>query len=237
MLTASAGRPQGLVTYRDDGVIAQSFGRFVEGQLPPLLPATAGATVTIVLSAAGVAGLPGIMVGVPVIVMALAGLGSGHPHDGRLDWLVPPMLQLGEYVFLTAVALAWRVPVPMLFAVLGVIALHHYDVVYRIRLGMVVPRWLTRAGLGWEGRMLVAALGAMLGVAPLAFALMAVYLWVLFGWESTVAWIDAVRRDYAAARAGGRRGPRTAGQADGAGAAAGAAAQTSAEAVVEDGGG
>lgn len=211
-----AGKPRGLVTYRDDGIIAQSFGRFVEGQLPPLLPAVAGATVTIVLSAVGVASLPGIMVGVPVVAMALAGLGSGHPHDGRLDWLVPPMLQLGEYVFLAAVALAGRVPMPLLFAVVGVIALHHYDVVYRVRRGAAAPRrWLARAGLGWEGRMVVAALGAMLGLAPLAFALMAGYLWVLFGWESLTGWITAAHRDYAAPGGGIPRGPRAASPAAG----------------------
>ena len=180
--------------------------RFVDGQLPPLLPAVVAVTVTIVLSAVGVAHLPGLMVLAPVVAMALAGLGSGHPHDGRLDWLVPPLLQLGEYVFLTALALAGHVPIPLLFALVGVIALHHYDIVYRLRgprwqarvdapagggatSASAPPRWLAKAGLGWEGRMLVAAIGAVLGIEVFAFAVLAVYLWVLFGWESVTGWI------------------------------------------------
>jgi hypothetical protein len=195
-----------LVTYRDDGIIAQSLGRFVDGQLPPLLPAVVGVVVTIVLSAVGAAQLPGLMVFAPVVAMALAGLGSGNPHDGRLDWLVPPLLRLGEYVFLVALALAGRVPIPMLFALIGVIALHHYDVVYRVGRDTVgansrsaapaaLPPWIPKAGLGWEGRMLAAALGATLGVEVFAFAVLAVYLWVLFGWESLTGWITVAHRE------------------------------------------
>ncbi len=193
-----------LLSYRDDGIIAQSLGGFVDGQLPPLLPAVVGVTVTVILSAVGVAHLRGLMVLAPVVAMALAGLGSGHPHDGRLDWLVPPLLQIGEYVFLAALALAWHVPIPLLFALVGIIALHHYDIVYRVGRGPVgraatpvsaPPRWIAKAGLGWEGRMLVAAIGAMLGIEVFAFAALAVYLWVLFGRESVTGWIGAVQRD------------------------------------------
>ncbi|HUK68622.1 MAG TPA: DUF5941 domain-containing protein [Streptosporangiaceae bacterium] len=200
-----------VVLCRDDGVVAQSLGGFVDGQLPPLLPAIVGVTVTVILSAVGVAHLRGLMVLAPVVAMALAGLGSGHPHDGSLDWLVPPLLQVGEYVFLAALALAWHVPIPLLFALVGIIALHHYDIVYRVGRGpigraaaapdttpvSVPPRWIARAGLGWEGRMLVAAVGAILGVEVFAFAALAVYLWVLFGWESVTGWIGAVQRSVA----------------------------------------
>ncbi len=202
-----AGVPPGdsvLLSYRDDGIIAQSLGGFVDGQLPPLLPAVVGVTVTVILSAVGVAHLRGLMVLAPVVAMALAGLGSGHPHDGRLDWLVPPLLQVGEYVFLAALALAWHVPIPLLFALVAIIALHHYDIVYRVGRGPIgraappafaLPRWIAKAGLGWEGRMLVAAIGAMLGIEVFAFAALAVYLWVLFGRESVTGWIGAVQRD------------------------------------------
>jgi hypothetical protein len=211
-MTAPARSDRNLVTYRDDGIIAQSLGRFVDGQLPPLLPAVAGVTVTIVLSAAGVAHVPGLMVLAPVVAMALAGLGSGHPHDGCLDWLVPPLLQLGEYVFLTALALAGHVPIPLVFALIGAIALHHYDIAYRVTRGTAhgaaraaaspaaspaaPPRWIARAGLGWEGRMLAAALGAVLGIEVFAFAVLAVYLWVLFGLESLTAWIAATQHEH-----------------------------------------
>jgi Family of unknown function (DUF5941) len=229
-MTAPARGDRNLVTYRDDGMIAQALGRFVDGQLPPLLPAVAGVTVTIVLSAAGVAHVPGLMVLAPVVAMALAGLGSGHPHDGRLDWLVPPLLQLGEYVFLTALALAGHVPIPLLFALIGVIALHHYDIAYRVRRGTASgaapaftatsvaaspaapPRWIAKAGLGWEGRMLAAALGAVLGIEVFAFAVLAVYLWVLFGWESLTAWIATTQHEHGDGLGGFPAVPRAAGR-------------------------
>jgi len=226
------GGDQNLVTYRDDGVFAQLSGRFVDGQLPPLLPALVGVTVIIVLSAVGAAHLPGLMVLAPVVVMALAGLGSGHPHDGRLDWLVPPLIELGEYVFLTALALAGQVPMPLLFALFGVLALHHDDIVYRSARVAVAgagdapvgggatsasapQRWLAKAGLGWEGRMFVAAIGAVFGATVFAFAALAVYLWVLFGWESLTGWIAAAHHGPGDGRDGFRAVPRSADVEDG----------------------
>jgi len=89
-----------------------------------------------------------------------------------------------------------------------VIAAHHYDIVYRIRWDTdarqqaarapraAPPRWLARAGLGWEGRMLVAALGAMLHVEEFAFAVLAVYLCVLFGWETLTGWLGVAQYSY-----------------------------------------
>ncbi len=214
-----------LLVYRDDGTIAQALGRFVDGQLPPLLPAIVGVTVTIVFCGVGGAHLHGPLVLAPVVAMSLAGLGSGHRHDGRLDWLVPPLLQLGEYVFLTAVALAGHVPIPLLFALIAAVALHHYDVVYRLRRdaargaaaspparapSAAPPRWIAKAGLGWEGRMLVAALGAMLSAEVFAFAVLAVYLWVLFGWESLTGWMAVAADDRGGRPASFSTAPRTA---------------------------
>ena len=230
-MTTTARSGTNLVTYRDDGIIAQALGRFVDGQLPPLLPAIVGVTVTIVLSGVGVAHLSGAMVFAPVVAMALAGLGSGHPHDGRIDWLVPPLLQVGEYVFLTALALAGHVPIPLLFALIGVLVLHHYDIVYRVRRDAAAapaatarsmaatsgsaptaapPRWIAKAGLGWEGRMLAGALGAMFGVEVFAFAVLAVYLWVLFGWESLTGWVAVVQHENGGPHGGFSAAPRAA---------------------------
>ena len=225
MLSAAARSDHNLRSYRDDGIIAQALGRFVDGQLPPLLPAVVGVTVTTILCGVGGAHLPGPLVLAPVVAMALAGLGSAHPQDGRLDWLVPPLLQLGEYVFLIAVALAGHVPTPLLFALIAVIALHHYDVVYRVRRDTArgtasaaaarpppaaPPSWIAKAGLGWEGRMLAAALGAMLGAEVFAFAVLAVYLWVLFGWESVTGWLAVVQHDQGGRPASFSAAPRAA---------------------------
>ena len=183
-----------MASYRDDGIIAQALGRVVAGQLPPLLPAVAGVTVTVALAAAGLH-YGGIIAIAPVAAMLLAGLGRAHPHDGRLDWLVPPLLLAGEYIYLGAVGISAGVPRPIVFALLAAIAVHHYDVGCRARLGpgIAPPPWAVRAGLGWEGRMLVAALGAMLGIAPFAYAVLSAYVWIFFSWESLTSWLSGPR--------------------------------------------
>ena len=116
-----------IVACRDDGPLARQIGRVVQGQLPPLLPAVAGVTVTAVLAALGLRNLPGILLLTPAVAMLLAALGADHPHDGRADWLVPALLQAGQYVYLAALAFALRVPAPATFALIAVIALHHMD--------------------------------------------------------------------------------------------------------------
>ena len=98
-----------VVAYRDDGLLARAMGLPVAGQLPPLPPAVAGAFVTGVLLVVGVAGVDGLAVFAPAMALLLAGTGSSHRHDGRLDWLVPPILRLTEYGFIACVGFAHRV--------------------------------------------------------------------------------------------------------------------------------
>ncbi|WP_424529256.1 DUF5941 domain-containing protein [Sphaerisporangium viridialbum] len=192
-----------VVTYRDDGVLARGMGLLVAGQLPPLPPAIAGAFVTGVMLFLGVAGADGPSVFAPAVALLLAGPGSSHAHDGRLDWLVPPILRLTEYGFIACVGFAWDVPKVLLFALLGAMLFHHYDVVYRCRQHVYPPAWLASAGLGWEGRMLLIAMGVLLGVVTAVFALVALYLVALFCWESITCWLAAPRSGVEAADLGG----------------------------------
>ena len=54
---------------------------------------------------------------------------------------------------------------PLCFALLAVLAFHHYDTVYRLRhQRLAPPAWLRAAGGGWEGRVLVACVLALAGV-------------------------------------------------------------------------
>ena len=177
-----------VIAYRDDGGLARTMGSVVAGQLPPLPPAIAGAFVSGVLIAVGVARSPTLSVFVPVVALLLAGPGSSHAHDGRLDWLVPPVLRLIEYGFTVAVAVAWSLPWPLAFALLGAILFHHYDLVQRMRQRVYPPPWLATAGLGWEGRMLVVAL---VGAMPVLVVLLTIYLWGVFLWESVTCWAAA----------------------------------------------
>ncbi|GGO04982.1 DUF5941 domain-containing protein [Microbispora bryophytorum] len=182
-----------VVAYRDDGPLSKAMGLLVAGQLPPLPPALAGAFVTGVLLVLGIAGADDFAVFAPAVALLLAGAGSAHRHDGRLDWLAPPILRLTEYGFIASAGFARSVPPALIVALLGAMAFHHYDTVYRLRQHVYAPPWLATAGLGWDGRMLIVALGGLLDVMTAVFVLLAVYLWALFGWESLTCWLAAPR--------------------------------------------
>lgn len=187
-LAHHAGR---LVAYRDDGPIARLLGRLTKGQLPPLLPLLVAGVVTTILLAAGVTGQTSPATFAPVLVLLLAGPGSAHAHTGRLDWLVPPMIRAIEYGYLATLGFGHGVSKPLVYAFLGVLAYHHYDTVYRTRQRLWPAKWVFGAGLGWDGRMLVMAAATLAGRLPIAFAVLGVYLALLFGIESVHTWVRA----------------------------------------------
>ena len=63
--------------------------------------------------------------------------------------------------------------------------------------------------------MFVAAIGAVFGATVFAFAVLAVYLWVLFGWESLTGWIAAADHGPGDRRDGLRAVPQSADVEDG----------------------
>lgn len=172
--------------YRGDGWLAVRIGGFVDGRLPPLPPLLAGVLVTGVLAALGLRNLPGILVLTPVEAMLLAALGSWHPHDGRGDWRVPPLLQAAEYVFIAEAGFAGGLWAPVTFALIAAIGLRHLDLAYRAcgRLASGVDR----LGLGWEGRMIVVGIAAAAGIQPVIYPMLALYLWWLNARDWAVGW-------------------------------------------------
>ena len=128
-----------IAAYRDDGPLSLWLGRLVEGRIPPLPPALVGVFVTVALTLLGLRNLSGVLVLTPVEAMLLAGLGSCHPHDGRLDWLVPPLLQVGEYLFLAALAFTRLVSPALVYALIAAVMLRHLDVAYRARHRILWP--------------------------------------------------------------------------------------------------
>ena len=185
---------------RDDGPLARFAGALVRGQLVPLPPALAGLTATVLLATLGLRDLAGLVLLTPVAAMLLAAPGSGHPHDGPLDWLTPLVIQAGQYVYLAALGFAKGVPGPLIFALTALVALRQLDVAYRARYPM--PAGDPRGGIGWEGRMLVAGVGAMLGVATFCYLALAVYLIWLLSSGSLASWLAARARRLGARRAG-----------------------------------
>jgi hypothetical protein len=177
----------GLAAYRGDGALARWVGALVDGRLPPLPPLLAGLLVTGVLAALGLGNLPGILVLTPIEAMMLAALGAMHPHDGRLDWLVPALLLAGEGVFLAALGLARHATPWVVFALLAAVLVRHVDLACRARAGRGIPADVR--GLGWEGRMLLAGAAAMAGIVPFAYAALSGYLWLLFVWDFLTGWL------------------------------------------------
>jgi Family of unknown function (DUF5941) len=178
------GADQGALRgYRGDGRIAVWIGKWVDGKVPPFPPLIVGLLVTGVLTALGLHNLPGILLLTPVEAMLLAAFASWHPHDGRSDWLVPPLLQAAEYVFLAEIGYAGHVWPPLTFAVLAVVGLRHLDLAYRVRGNLADG--IDRRGFGWEGRMIIAGVAAAVGIALAAYAAMALYLW----WRVSRDWV------------------------------------------------
>ncbi|HEY8042994.1 MAG TPA: DUF5941 domain-containing protein [Streptosporangiaceae bacterium] len=187
-----AGPPRraDIAAARDDGPLARFAGSLVRGQLVPLPPAVAGLTATVLLTTLGLHGLAGLVLLTPVAAMLLAAPGSAHPHDGPLDWLTPLVIQAGQYIYLAALGFAKGVPGPLVFALTGMIALRQLDAAYRAR--HPLPGGEPRGGIGWEGRMLAAGVGTMLGVGTLSYLALTVYLLWLLGSGSLASWL-AVR--------------------------------------------
>jgi hypothetical protein len=175
--------------YRGDGWLSVQIGKFVAGRLPPLPPLLVGLLVTGMLAALGLRNLPGILILTPAEAMLLAALASGHPHDGRGDWLVPPLLQAAEYVILAELGFASHVWPPLTFALIAVAGLRHLDLAYRARGDLASG--IDRRGLGWEGRLIVASIAAAVGGETLVYAALTVYLWWLFVRDVTTGWSRA----------------------------------------------
>ena len=172
--------------YRGDGRIAIWIGGWVDGRVPPLPPLAVGLLVTGVLAALGLHNLSGILLLTPAEAMLLAAFASWHPHDGRADWLVPPLLQAAEYVFIEEIGFAGHVWPPLTFAVVAAVGLRHLDLTYRVRGGLAAG--IDRRGLGWEGRMIVVGIAAAVGVAPVAYWPLGLYLWWRLGRDWVVGW-------------------------------------------------
>jgi hypothetical protein len=187
--TRAGMRPASTRGYRGDGWLSVRIGKFVAGRLPPLPPLLVGLLVTGMLAALGLRNLPGILILTPAEAMLLAALASCHPHDGRSDWLVPPLLQAAEYVILAELGFASHLWPPVTFALIAVAGLRHLDLAFRARGDLASGT--DRRGLGWEGRLIIASVAVAAGGAMVVYPALAVYLWWLFIRDVATGWARA----------------------------------------------
>jgi hypothetical protein len=115
----------------------------------------------------------------------------------RFNWVVPGTIRALEYglLILTA-ALAHGSAMRACFALLAVLAFHHYDTVYRLRQqGAPPPRWVSLAGGGWDGRIILAFVALLVAVTTAGMAVAAGLLAIVFVGESVSSWVRGTRAD------------------------------------------
>ncbi|WP_199546107.1 DUF5941 domain-containing protein [Streptomyces sp. N35] len=193
-----------LVDLADNGPLATYLGGDLPGRGRKLggffAPVIAALAVTLVLTAAASGYGDWALISAAAMYGILSGLAVSSPLKGPLDWLVPPLFRVGEYV--TVLILAAHADVngalPAAFGLVAAVAYHHYDTVYRIRGGTgAPPTWLVRAIGGQEGRTLVVAVAAALLSAQdfsVALTVLAVAVALVVLVESIRFWVIAARQ-------------------------------------------
>ncbi len=162
---------------RDDGPIARAIGAIGRGKVPPVpiaLPATIAALVALGYAIFGHRLAHHAWVVVIIGVLALAsGLGARAKHDGPLDWLFAAALRAAEYTFILAAGVYGGAPLPLIYTLLALLVMIHYDTASRIEKA-ATPFVGAQAALGWDGRVVLLALGVALGWATIGFTVVTV---------------------------------------------------------------
>ncbi|PZM91973.1 MAG: CDP-alcohol phosphatidyltransferase [Actinobacteria bacterium] len=181
--------------HRDDGPVARLLGRVGErlplGPLPLAVLAALAAGVALLPAWAGQARIVTLVTG--VVLLLVAGSGSGAPHSGPLDWLVPAALRAAEYLFVIAVASSAGIPPLLAFVLLFVVILHHYDLTARLE-KRAAPRPLHVFSGGWDGRIALLCAAIILSVVDVALVAMTGYLFLMFVAGSITGWTAAESR-------------------------------------------
>ncbi|MFI5793571.1 DUF5941 domain-containing protein [Streptomyces sp. NPDC051677] len=188
---------QALADLADNGLLTELLARTLPAGIRIPAPLAAGAGAGLLVLAAGFDG-PGFSLLVAVVLYVLLSADAvARPLKGALDWLVPPLFRAAEYgtVLILAAQADVQGALPAAFGLVGAVAYHHYDTVYRIRGNAgAPPAWLVRAVGGQEGRTLVVAVLAMALTASqfkVALTVLAVAVAVVVLVESIRFWVAA----------------------------------------------
>jgi phosphatidylglycerophosphate synthase len=162
--------------FRDDGLLVRKV--LSRAELPaPLAFAALAAVAALALVVALLAGWAEPPAKVALAVVALVVLGAGLParsrHGGPLDWLIPAFLRAAEYLTVVAVGLSGSVPTPVVFLLIFMLTLHHYDLVARMEKGAPAGR-AKGDPLGWDGRVALLTAAALAGAPTAGLVVLAV---------------------------------------------------------------
>ena len=176
--------------YRDDGPLVELLAAAVRRPPVAALPWSLAAGVPLLAVLVLPERAPLALALTVPLAAGVAAVAHRSAADGRLDWLVTPLLRAAEYgALLRLAALDGPATVPACYSLLAALAYHHYDLVYRLRdRGEQPSRWLRRAGLGWEGRLLGAAVLAATGSLRVGLYGTAGVLLVTYVTEGVLSW-------------------------------------------------
>jgi hypothetical protein len=221
MLDQISPRRGALELYVDAGPLARDIGYAAGRVRLPEIPLLlfAGALLGVVLARFDTSlGSRQLLFATVGAVVVITGLCWSGPVRGRFGWLLPAIVRIIEYAFVTRTTVVVAEDLQWLaYTYLVVIAFHHTDSVARMRhAGRGPARWVYTAGLGYDGRMLTLAALALSGTEayrrglPIMVALLA----VVYVSECAISWLRTPggralagrdRRSRRSASTGGRR--------------------------------
>lgn len=189
-----------LRAYRDDGPLAGLAAQIAAAAplpLGPLALTVAGAAPLLAVLVAARGEPPAAGLAAVAVLIAAGGAAATRAERGRLAWAVPPLLRALEYgVLIRLTALADPGAMAACYALLAVLAFHHYDAVYRLRhQKLPPPAWVRLAALGWDGRLLILYALAAAGGLGAGLVAGAGALALLFGGESVASWLRFARAE------------------------------------------
>jgi phosphatidylglycerophosphate synthase len=175
--------------HRDDGPLVRSvLSRVGAGRpLPFAAIFTVYSLVTVAVLAAGEPSAYPWMLALVVVPVLITGFPGRVRHDGALDWLVPAALRAAEYLMVVASGLYGAVPWPLVFLLLFTLTLRHYDLTARMEKGAPATG-AGRAVLGWDGRVLLLVLAALIGWATAGMVALAVLVAAAFLRTAVTDW-------------------------------------------------
>jgi hypothetical protein len=182
---------------RDDGVIARLIGRVTApAGVPPLIAVLPGLVIALVVIGFDIAGdVAQRWVVLPVAVLALfAATASASRHDGPLDWLTVAGLRAVEYTTIIVAGLLGGVSLPLVFSLLFVLVMYHYDLIGRLE-KQATPVRGEAILRGWDIRIVIIAITTALGWATPVFWVLTFVIGGVFVLGALVGWWRATHAD------------------------------------------
>jgi len=120
--------------------------------------------------------------------VVIFGAGTGNPF---FTTDTAAALRAMEYTFIVVAGVYGGVPLPLVYALLGVLVFYHYDLTGRIEKQATPVRaeWLIR---GWDVRIVLLAAATALGWATPAFAVGVAVIGGVFLAGATIGWLKSL---------------------------------------------